>query len=465
MNLPQPAQDDGASRWVLAVFALFLIVGVLPITAVGVASVLSDDGDTAGAAAASPTVIDVELSEFAISGASAVPAGPVTLRVTNSGTMQHDLVIDSLGVKTPLLSPGESHDLELGTVTEGSFEMYCSVAGHKESGMSTTLTVSAAAQGDAPTTLTAAPAEGDEADWAAIDHAMHASMLEFPAETEGVGNAVLEPTILPDGTKEFELTGAITPWEVEPGKIVDAWSYNGIVPGPQLRLEVGDRVRVVFHNELPISADIHWHGIRVENSQDGVAPYTQDAVEPGETFVYEFQVTEPMVGMYHAHHAGQHAIPNGMFATIIVGDLELPRGRTISGIDVPADLQVAQELPMVLNDSGVIGLTLDGKSFPATTPVVATQGDWILLHYYNEGGQVHPMHLHGFPQLIVARDGIPLDSPYWADTINVAPGERWSVLINARDPGTWVWHCHIINHVERDEGMFGMVTAMVVEPA
>jgi manganese oxidase len=460
-----PAQThDNSGRWVLAVFALFLVVGVLPITAVGVASVVSgDNGGTATAAAAGPTVVDVSLTEFAIDGQLTVPPGPVTLRVTNDGTMQHDLAVDGLGVATPMLAAGESHELALGALEEGTYELICTVAGHKDSGMAATLTVSGTAtpvanQGEHGS-------HGGDKDWAAIDHAMHESMLLFPAETEGRGNAILEPRILDDGTKEFELTGAITPWEVEPGKFVDAWTYNGIVPGPQLRLDVGDTVRVIFHNELPISTDIHWHGVHVPNDQDGVAPYTQDPIMPGETYVYEFTTTEPMVGMYHAHHAGQHAIPNGMFATIIVGDLELPRGQTISGIEIPADLELVDERPMVLNDAGVIGLTLDGKSFPATEPVVVDQGDWMLVHYYNEGMQVHPMHLHGFPQLVVARDGYPLESPYWADTINVAPGERWSVLIHARDPGVWVWHCHIISHAERDSGMFGMVTAMIVNEA
>jgi len=65
---------------------------------------------------------------------------------------------------------------------------------------------------------------------------------------------------------------------------------------------------------------------------------------------------------------------------------------------------------------------------------------------------------------VYAKDGIPLDSPYWADTINVAPGERYSVLFNADTVGTWVFHCHILTHVERTEGMFGMVTAMIVNP-
>ena len=76
---------------------------------------------------------------------------------------------------------------------------------------------------------------------------------------------------------------------------------------------------------------------------------------------------------------------------------------------------------------------------------------------------MHPMHMHGFRQLVVAKDGIPLDQPYWVDTLNVAPGERYSVLFQADRVGTWVWHCHILNHVEREDGMFGMVTAVVVQ--
>ena len=84
---------------------------------------------------------------------------------------------------------------------------------------------------------------------------------------------------------------------------------------------------------------------------------------------------------------------------------------------------------MVLNDAGVIGLSLNGKSFPATQPYTAKVGDWILIHYFNEGTQIHPMHLHQFDQVVVAKDGYPLDAPYTVDTLNVAPGERYSVLV------------------------------------
>ena len=324
--------------------------------------------------------------------------------------------------------------------------------------METTITVTegAEASGDGHQ-------DTEDVDWDALDDAMTQSILAFPAETEGKGNQELEPTIQADGTKEYHLTAAITKWEVEPGKFVDAWTYNGMVPGPQIRVDLGDKARVILDNQLPMGTDIHWHGIHTPNNMDGVAPLTQDLIKSGETFVYEFEAVNPAVGMYHAHHHGHVQIPNGMFGVFLIGDTQLPLGQTISGIEIPQNLEVTHEIPMVLNDAGVIGLSLNGKSFPATEPYVGKVGDWVVVHYYNEGLQIHPMHQHQFPQLIFAKDGIPLDTPYWADTVNIAPGERYSVLLRLSDPGVWVWHCHILTHVERDEGMFGMGTAWIVE--
>ena len=146
-----------------------------------------------------------------------------------------------------------------------------------------------------------------------------------------------------------------------------------------------------------------------------------------------------------------------------VGDVALPRGRTINGVNVPADLKVSQEIPMVLNDAGVIGLSLNGKAFPETAPVAAKQGDWVLINYFNEGLQGHPMHLHRLQQLVVAKDGYPLAEPYRVDTVWIAPGERYSILVKANAPGVWAFHCHIVSHAESDQGLTGMVTAFVVK--
>src|SRR5581483_4504077 len=136
---------------------------------------------------------------------------------------------------------------------------------------------------------------------------------------------------------------------------------------------------------------------------------------------------------------------------ILIGDEPLPDG-----------VAVSQEKVMMLDDSGVIGYALNGKSFPATAPVVATQGEWIEMHYLNEGTMIHPMHLHGMPQLVIAKDGFPLATPRYEDTVTVAPGERFTVLVHATGPGTWVWHWHILPHAETDQGMTGMVTALIV---
>jgi FtsP/CotA-like multicopper oxidase with cupredoxin domain len=156
--------------------------------------------------------------------------------------------------------------------------------------------------------------------------------------------------------------------------------------------------------------------------------------------------------MYHSHHNAAHQVPNGLAGAFLVGRMPVPAGPPVT-----------QELPMMLNDAGTIGFSLNGKSFPATAPIAARLGDRIMLHYLNEGLTAHPMHLHGMTQLVVAKDGAPLPQPYFADTVNVAPGERYTVVVDVNEPGVWAWHCHILTHAERDDGMFGMVTAFVVE--
>ena len=297
----------------------------------------------------------------------------------------------------------------------------------------------------------AAPAAGAEEN-ATHDATMAARTKAFPAKTAGLGGQLMAPKVLADGTKEFDLTASVIKWEVETGKFVSAMAYNGAVPGPTIKVAVGDKVRVVLRNELPSSTSIHWHGIRVPNSQDGVPDITQKPVLPGETFTYEFTTTAPAVGMYHSHHDAQVQVPAGLAGTFLIGDVALPKG-----------VRVKSEHTMMLNDSGPIGFSLNGKSFPATAPIVAAKGESFLMHYLNEGMMIHPMHLHGFAQLVVAKDGYPVPMPYKADTISVAPGERYSVVVTPDLPGVWAWHCHILAHAEGSNGMFGMVTALVVK--
>ena len=100
------------------------------------------------------------------------------------------------------------------------------------------------------------------------------------------------------------------------------------MPGPRIDLDVGDDVEVQITNELPLGTDIHCHGIDVPIDQDGVAPITQDLVTTGNTY-HRFTVTEPAIGMYHAHAHAEQSVPNGMFGTLYLGAIAPPAGRTI----------------------------------------------------------------------------------------------------------------------------------------
>ncbi len=463
---------EEATMGTIATVVLAAIAMVLSGGALIVASTSSGAAPPPAEQAAdeAPATVQVTLSEFdVVPGAIEVAAGG-SLEVTNAGSSEHDLAIVDADLGTPMLGAGESASLSLGDLAPGVYEVLCTVPGHDSSGMTGTLTVHG---GDATTLASdAVDAEdhsdhGDDTDWEALDAAMAATFAAFPAETAAHGNEMLEPEeVLEDGTKVFRLVASIFEWELEPGLMVEGWGYNGTIPGPVIKVDVGDRVQVIVENELPMGTDVHWHGVRVPNDQDGVAPLTQDLIAPGESFTYEFTADEPAVGMYHPHNHGQKKLPNGMFGAFLIGDvgtdIPYPSG-TVGGRDIPEDIDIVAEIPMILNDAGTIGLSLNGKSFPATEPIVVDQDDWIVIHYYNEGLQIHPMHLHQMPQLVFAKDGFPLDAPQWEDTVNVAPGERFSVLVHASDPGVWVLHCHILTHAERAEGMFGMVTAMIVE--
>lgn len=457
---PRPSQPNvllgmGATAGFLAL-ALSLFAVLFWVTE-------DDAAVSAGPATSAP--VAVSLTEFAIDPTPLTVAAGGTLEVANDGSVPHNLAVERTDLVTSDLASGDRETLALGDLAPGDYTVACLIPGHADAGMRAPLTVTEDGDAAAGGTATTAHDGHEGMDYEAMEQTMLDSMTAYPAETEGVGNQLLEPTeILPDGTRVFDLVAEITEWEVSPGNVVEAWTYNGTVPAPSIRIAIGERVQFRLTNNLPMATDLHLHGLNVDNQFDGVAPYTQDPVEPGETFVYEYTADEVAVAMYHPHFMSQVSMPNGMFGSIFVGDVPIPRGETIGDEVLPADLVVSQQIPMVLNDSGVIGYSLNGKSFPATAPIVGNVGDWIEITYFNEGNMVHPMHLHQFDQIVLARDGYPLDAPYVADVVTVAPGERYTVLVQLDKPGTWVYHCHILPHVESDEqGMFGMVTAVVVE--
>lgn len=259
------------------------------------------------------------------------------------------------------------------------------------------------------------------------------------------------PYTMDGDTRVFEITCTEGPWEVAPGQSVNAMMFNGRVPGPIIRTPQGKPVRLNVTNKMTQSTGIHWHGVHTPIGMDGVPFITQKPIKPGETFTYEFIAKNSGSHMYHSHHNAAEQVTRGLLGAFI-----------IDPVDDSKEPRVTADYVMVLNDAG-IGLTINGKSFPATQPILAKLGDRIRVRYMNEGLMIHPMHLHGMYQTVIAKDGAPLPINYLADTLLVAPGERYDVVINCDEPGAWAFHCHILTHAESNTGMFGMVTALVIK--
>ena len=443
-------------RRAFALFAAFTGMGSLFIATIVVAAIAMNAMAPRGAAGgASPSALpsgaagpvgEITITAFDLGFEPAMvmvdEPGTFTVHFVNDGGIPHDVTFDD---GTTIAAAG--HEEATGEVTMPADELgfTCSIAGHADGGMRGDVMLATAHGSGEPS---AAPSGSMTAEQMRdVDAAVTAA---FPAETEGLGNQILEPEVQADGTLQWELTASVIQWDTEPGKVREAYGYNGVVPGPQLRAQVGDRIRIILHNELPEPTTIHSHGLLVPPDMDGVPVISQPAVMPGESFTYEYTVRNAGSHMYHSHFMAEHQVPMGLLGAFVITDP--------SALDEPVDI----DLPMILND-GPLGFTINGKGFPATAPIVVSEGEMIRIRYMNEGLQIHPMHLHGIAQLVVAKDGYPLPEPHWEDTILVAPGERVDVLVEASEVGTWAFHCHILTHAESEQGMFGMVTALVVE--
>ena len=424
-------------------FALVMVFAALVLGAPGDNTSQASPSASAGTPSGPTGTIEVRAFDLGFEPAMVHVDAPGTYAVTftNDGGVLHDLTFAD-GTKIS----AEAHTVATGEVTipAGGLTFICSVPGHADGGM----------RGEVMVTATGEPGASASPDASMTAQQMAAADAartgQFPAETEGKGNQVLEPTILDDGTKRWELTASVIQWETEPGVTVEAYAYNATVPGPQLHANVGDRIQIVLHNELPQPTTIHSHGLYVPNGMDGVPVINQPAVMPGESFTYEYTVRNAGSHMYHSHFMADHQVPMGLLGAFIVTDPNADEPRV--------DLDYA----MIVND-GPLGFTLNGKGFPATEPISVAQGDVIRVRYMNEGLQIHPMHLHGMRQQVIAMDGYPVPEPSYQDTVLVAPGQRVDVLIEATEPGVWAFHCHILTHAEGPDGMFGMVTALIVD--
>jgi FtsP/CotA-like multicopper oxidase with cupredoxin domain/uncharacterized cupredoxin-like copper-binding protein len=434
------------------------------------------DPGTGDQAAAAPTPVEVMLSDFTIDPTTIqVPAAtPLTFSVMNMGQTAHTFTLEAGGASydTGNIDAGVTVTLDVPPLDAGVYDAFCSVPGHKDLGMTATVTAAAGADLAGAAGSSGAPSSGMSHMSAAQMASMHEQgVKDFLAgnQTSTQGNQPLKPTV-EGGVKVFTLAASAVRWEVSKGSFVDAMAFNEQIPGPEIRVNYGDRVRFVVQNQMTQPTVLHFH-MTVPNSGDGVPYVTQPAIMPGQYWTYEFTVKDPPgMYVYHSHFNSTEQVGSGLYGALFVE----PTGGTWPYRAATVDPRTGQVRvgggPVAIDDEytlflgdGPLGYVLNGKSFPATTPFVARKGDWVLIHLANDGSMLHPMHLHGYHFEVVAQDGFPLENPYMADTLVIAPGQRFDVLIHAVYAGAWAFHCHILPHVEGPQGMYGMVTALVVQ--
>jgi nitrite reductase (NO-forming) len=315
MNGPdQPTETDrdasqGSGRetgWWVATFVIGMSALILAI--IGVVGAFGNESAATSPAAGGETEFDVTLGEFFVTPATIeVPAGQViTLHVTNTGTMAHDLkVLGATG--TEMLEAGASATVTIGAF-DASTQAWCTVPGHKEAGMLMNITVVGAASGGTTDEHGATPTADASAvfdatampsdDWVARDP-------ELPAAPSGTVHEVA-----------FDATEEIL--EVAPGVTQMMWTFNGQVPGPILRGKIGDTFRITLTNKGTLGHSIDFHASKVAWDDE------MRTIEPGESLVYEFTADYAGAFMYHCGTAPTlHHIGNGMYGAIIIDPPEL----------------------------------------------------------------------------------------------------------------------------------------------
>ena len=284
------------------------------------------------------------------------------------------------------------------------------------------------------------------------------------------------PVITPDipklewamegGVKVFHLSADVVKREflpaspMGPAKVVDVWGYNGSMPGPTIEVNEGDRVKIMFHNNLPEDTTIHWHGLEVPIEMDGTPYISQPMVKPGGVYFYEFTLNQHGTFFYHSHGAMQEMM--GQIGLFIIHPKK------------PHSPAVHKDFGLILQEWAILPnntvpntmamefnwLTINGKSAPATTPMIVKQGERVRIRLVNLGMDHHPMHIHGHQFYVTGTEGGRIPETAWfpGNTVLVGVAQARDIEFDAVYAGDWMLHCHLPHHMMNN--MVSMVGPM-----
>lgn len=237
-------------------------------------------------------------------------------------------------------------------------------------------------------------------------------------------------------TRNYELVASEFTWSISEGKSIPAWGFNGMLPGPTLRAEKGDRLSVKVINNLNEPTVVHWHGIRLPASMDGTDS-VQRPIQPGETFEYNFEVPDSGTFWYHAHQNETVQMERGMYGSIVISD---PNDPTVDSDKVfmvdDMKLNANNEFKKgnfisrwVERHDGREGDTLliNGRENFNTTMSAGQTERW---RFINAGSaRYFRLYLGGKKFRVISTDGGLINSPVEMDEIMLVPGERVDILV------------------------------------
>ena len=320
--------------------------------------------------------------------------------------------------------------------------------------------------------------------------------------------------------KEFKLYIDVYQQEIVPSMKIHTLAFNNQVPGPEIRVNKGDNIRVIFKNKTDLNHTIHWHGMHVPWRMDGVPYVTQMPVMPGQEFVYEF-VAEPYgTHFYHCHWGALLHIQAGMYGSFIMEDPDDPvkqkfpyeREYTLvysahdtnfirkelnimlkrmkermflmkngrfdkkrfavfnSKKELEEAISNGYQPPYVTNRRAPSELpqpnwfTVNGKSYPYTPNLYIREGENIRVRLINAGGEEHHLHLHGHDFWLVCDDGLPIPQPWQMNTLSLGAGKTKDIIIEGKNRGIWTFHDHDNRRVTNN-GLYpgGNLLALVYE--
>ena len=259
------------------------------------------------------------------------------------------------------------------------------------------------------------------------------------------------------------------------GRSAKTWTFNGSLPGPELRVPAGQLLRVNFENRLPAPTSIHWHGIAIRNDMDGVPGFTQRAIPPGGRFMYEFTVPDPGTYFFHPHAGVQ--LDRGLYGVLIVEDPAEPgrydreavvvlddwtdgvgetpdrilarllangmdhskmpgMGHSMGGMHHGAGMAMGTAARPLGDDTGDIRYPLylaNGRQARSPTTLSARPGERVRLRVVNAAADTaFRLALGGHRLTVTHADGFPV-RPVTGDALLLGMGERYDVVVQLED--------------------------------